>query len=89
MFQLPFHFSIPDILFEEEMAEEHAYLPELGLQLEGLSGEVVSSAWTLTQKYTNPSRHDCLALVAESSLQKIENRKRNVTIGISFRHRYG
>jgi len=62
LFQLPFLFSIPDILFEEEMSEEHGYLPGLGLQLEELSGEVMSSAWTLTQKYTNPSRHDCFAL---------------------------
>lgn len=62
MFQLPYHFSIPDILFEEEMEEEHSYLPGLGLKLEELSGEVMASAWTLTQKYTNPSRHDCFAL---------------------------
>ena len=62
MFQLPFSFSIPDILFEEEMAGEHGYLPDLGLKLEELSGEVMASAEALIQKYTNPSRHDCFAL---------------------------
>ena len=62
MFQLPYQFSIPDILFEEEMAEEHDYLPSLGLNLEELSGEVMVSSGELIQKYTNPSRHDCFAL---------------------------
>jgi len=62
MFQLPYKFSIPDILFEEEMAEEHGYLPGLGLKCEDMSGEVMLSAEVLIQKYTNPSRHDCFAL---------------------------
>ncbi len=50
------------MFFEEEMVEEHAYFPGLGLQLEELSSEVMMAALTLIQKYTNPSRHDCFAL---------------------------
>jgi hypothetical protein len=41
MFQLPYQFSIPDILFVEEMSEEHGYLPELGLDIAELSSEMM------------------------------------------------
>ena len=44
MFQLPYRFSIPDILFVEELEEEHQYLPELGLQLDEVSSETMMYA---------------------------------------------
>jgi len=62
MFQLPFQFSIPDILFEEELDQQHSYLIELGLELRELSSESMLYGMELTQKYTNPSRNDCFAL---------------------------
>lgn len=69
LFQLPFKFSIPDILFEEELDEQHGYLVELGLELKELSGESMFYGMELTQRYTNPSRNDCFAL----ALAKQEN----------------
>lgn len=62
LFQLPYTFSIPDILFYEEMEEDHGHLTELGLQLDELSGEAVSYAIGLTEQYKKPSRNDCFAL---------------------------
>ncbi len=62
MFQLSYRFSIPDILFAEELEEEHQHLPELGLQLAELTSETMIYAMTLIQRYTKPSRNDCFAL---------------------------
>ncbi len=62
MFQLSYRFSIPDILFVEELEEEHQHLPELGLQLDELSGETMMYAMELIQRYTRASRNDCFAL---------------------------
>jgi len=69
LFQLPFKFSIPDILFEEELDEQHGYLVELGLERKELSGESMFYGIELIQRYTNPSRNDCFAL----ALAKHEN----------------
>jgi len=69
LFQLPFKFSIPDILFEEELDEQHSYLLELGLELKELPGDSMLYGMELTQRYTNPSRNDCFAL----ALAKQEN----------------
>jgi len=62
MFQLPYQFSIPDILFEEELDEQHQYLVLLGLKIDELSGKTMLYGMELTQRYTNPSRNDCFAL---------------------------
>lgn len=69
LFQLPFKFSIPDILFEEELDDQHGYLVDLGLELKELSGDSMLYGMELTQRYTNPSRNDCFAL----ALAKQEN----------------
>jgi len=62
MFRLPYIFSIPDILFYEEMEEEHENLISLGLRLEDLSGETMTYGLRLTEQYRKPSRNDCFAL---------------------------
>lgn len=62
MFRLPYVFSIPDILFYEEMEEEHQNLISLGLGLEDLSGDIMTYGLELTELYRKPSRNDCLAL---------------------------
>ncbi len=62
MFSLPFVFKIPDILFVEELEENHSHLLALGLQLGELSEETMPYAFDLTQQYTQPSRNDCFAL---------------------------
>lgn len=62
MFQLPFNFATPDILFFEELEEEHAHLPSLGLALKEISSESMMYAMQLTGTYTQVSRNDCFAL---------------------------
>ena len=62
MFQLPFDFATPDILFFEELEEEHAHLPDLGLALKEVSSESMMYAMQLTGTYTQASSNDCFAL---------------------------
>ncbi len=63
MFKLPFTFRIPDLLFYEELEEQHAHWLDYGLQLGTLSGENVRRVSPLTRKYPRPSRNDCMALL--------------------------
>jgi len=62
LFKLPFEFGIPDILFTEELEDEHRPLIGMGLQLKELSADTMEFALTLTAKYTKASRNDCFAL---------------------------
>ena len=62
MFRLPYMFLIPDILFYEELEEEHPHLINLGLRLNELNGEVMAYALRLTEHYKKPNRNDCFAL---------------------------
>lgn len=63
MFKLPFDFRVPDLLFFDEMEEQHAHWLDHGLQLGTLSEESVRRVSQLTRKYPKPSRNDCMALV--------------------------
>lgn len=69
MFSLGYQFSVPDVLFYEELEEQHAHFLELGLQIRGLNEEGILRVQTLSQTYKNPSRNDLFALV----LAEIEN----------------
>ena len=62
MFQLPYQFAIPDILFVEELEQEHEHLLGLGLTMSELTGETMVYAMELIPRYTNASRNDCFAL---------------------------
>ena len=62
LFQLPYQFAIPDILFVEELEEEHAHLPAMGLTLEELSPDSMMHAMELIPLYLNASRNDIFAL---------------------------
>lgn len=62
LFQLPYRFCIPDILFVEELEDEHPRLIELGLNLSELSSETMSYAMELIPRYKQASRNDCFAL---------------------------
>lgn len=69
LFQLPYNFSTPDILFYEELESEHEYLLSLGLQLDELSGDTMLYAMKLTSEYPKPSRNDCFALALATQEQ--------------------
>ncbi|MCL5255044.1 MAG: PIN domain-containing protein [Gammaproteobacteria bacterium] len=61
-FALPYDFIVPDILFEEELAEEHADLPARGLTLVELSSDVMMTAFRMIQAHSKPSRNDVFAM---------------------------
>ncbi|WP_342244736.1 PIN domain-containing protein [Pseudomonas sp. OTU5201] len=62
LFQLPYQFSVPDILFAEELEAQHAHLPGMGLLLGELQPQAMMYAFELIQRVNGPSRNDCFAL---------------------------
>lgn len=62
MFQLPYEFAAPDILFAEELEDEHSHLPGWGLMLKEVSSDFMMYAMQLTATYIKASRNDCFAL---------------------------
>lgn len=62
LFCLSFDFAVPDVLFYEELEEQHSYLEQLGLQIKELSSESLEYTCLLVAQYKKPSRNDCLAL---------------------------
>lgn len=69
MFQLPYQFSIPDILFVEELEAQHQYLLGCGLIKSELSGETMMDAVRLIERYRKASRNDCFALALAAQEQ--------------------
>ncbi|SRR5260221_10522133 len=64
MFELEHEFAVLDALFEEELREDHADLPGLGLQIRTLREEYVVRGTQLIEAHakTGVSRIDLLAL---------------------------
>lgn len=62
MFQLEETFAVPDLLYAEELEQQHPHLPRLGLQIKALSGESVAKAMALKQHYSGPSTNDLFSL---------------------------
>lgn len=60
-FSLPYQFKVPDILFEEELREQHCDLLDLGLLLGELTSESMIVASGLRQSYSGVSMNDCFA----------------------------
>jgi predicted nucleic acid-binding protein len=63
LFKLPFQLLVPDMLFVDELETDHSYLLEYGLQLGELTPESMTEVEVLVNKYKQPSRYDCFALV--------------------------
>ena len=62
MFQLPFSFAVPDVLYLEELEEYHGNLPGFGLKVLPLSEQSVNSAIELRLKYLDTGENDLFAL---------------------------
>ena len=62
MFSLGYQFAVPDVLYFEELAEQHAHWQDMGLKIKSLSAEGVARVQALSQKYKRPSRNDLFAL---------------------------
>jgi predicted nucleic acid-binding protein len=69
LFSLPFEFYVPDMLFVDELEEQHSYLLDHGLQLGELSPDSMAVLEQLVQRYKQPSRYDCMALVLAKQQQ--------------------
>ncbi|MCO7633669.1 PIN domain-containing protein [Pseudomonas guariconensis] len=69
LFMLPYQFTVPDILFFDELEIQHGHLLERGLGLGELTSETMRYAAELTSRTAGPSRNDCFAL----ALAKQEN----------------
>jgi len=63
MFSLDYRFSVPDVLFYEELDEQHGYLVEMGLEIRELDERMVARVSELAGQYKRPGRYDLFALV--------------------------
>lgn len=62
-FSLPFELMTPDVLYHDELADEHPNLLAHGLRLGTLDGDEMNLVTGLIENYQGPSRIDCVALV--------------------------
>ncbi len=62
MFALPYTFATPDILYYEELEEEHENLLEYNLQILSLTSETIKYTESIVPKYLKASRNDLFAL---------------------------
>lgn len=63
MFRLPEDFAVPNILYAEELSEDHPELPVLGLTVLDVHAKYITEAYELGDKYAKTSTNDLLALV--------------------------
>lgn len=63
MFSLDHRFSVPDVLFYEELDEQHGYLTDMGLEVRELDDRMVARVFDLAGQYKRPGRYDLFALV--------------------------
>lgn len=61
-FSLPHSFKVPDILYYDELEEQHSNLLSKGLTLGELSSQTLLFASRISETVTGPSRNDCFAL---------------------------
>lgn len=62
IFSLDYEFAVPDVLYEEELKDNHSNLPKLGLKQLELQPESVEYAVELGARYRKPGRIDLMAL---------------------------
>jgi predicted nucleic acid-binding protein len=69
MFKLPEEFAVPNILYKEELADQHSDLPGYGLRVFEIKSEFMMEAFRLRNMYKGPGQNDLFAL----ALAKQEN----------------
>ena len=62
MFALPYRFATPDILYYEELEEEHPHLLDVDLDILTLSSDTIRYTESIIHKYPKASRNDLFAL---------------------------
>ena len=63
MFELPYEFAVPDILYMEELEAQHSDLPGYGLKIKRLESQSIAYAMELRTQYNGPSDNDFFAFV--------------------------
>jgi len=69
MFSLGCQFAVPDVLYFDELEEQHAHLLDRGLQTMTLSAKSVARVEVLSQAYAKPGRNDLFALALAEDRQ--------------------
>lgn len=64
LFRLPESIGVPDLLFEDELRDQHAHLVGHGLVLVELSVDTLARVVELAGKHSKPSRLDLAAMAA-------------------------
>lgn len=62
MFSLEYKFGVPDVLYYEELDDQHSHLLDLGLKVYKMTAESVERVQILSQAYARPGRNDLFAL---------------------------
>ena len=62
MFELPYRFCTPDILFDRELKNQHSHLLIMGLQVLSLNSDSMTYVFGLQATYQKTSLHDLMAL---------------------------
>jgi len=62
MFALPYQFATPDILFYEELEEDHPNLLETNLKILSLASNTIKYTESIVPKYPKASKNDLFAL---------------------------
>jgi len=62
MFSMEYRFAVPDVLYVEELEEQHVELLDLGLEPMTLDADAVANTVVLVRRYPRPGRNDLLAL---------------------------
>jgi len=62
MFALPYNFATPDILYYEELEEEHPNLLDTDLKILTLSPETIKYTESIVSKYPKAGKNDLFAL---------------------------
>lgn len=62
MFALPYSFATPDILYYDELEDEHADLRDMDLKILPLSSETIKYTESIVIKYPKAGRNDLFAL---------------------------
>jgi len=63
IFRLPMEIAVPDLLFHDELSEQHGNLPALGLKILELSPALIGQASTLCARHSAAGIYDMFALV--------------------------
>ena len=69
MFRLKESFATPDVLYHEELAENHSELPGLGLRIERLTAATISDVERMVALHQQNSVNDLMALALAKERQ--------------------